>query len=181
LSPVDPTATHTLTEGHDTAVNESPPGAGLGVVRIDHVVPFHRSASVRVPPAIDADPTAMHSFAAGQETPPNDAAVAPLGLGGICTCQVAVTAALAWRPVVQMAIPTAATIPAAAVHLRGEKGRCAWFPDGIVCGSSSFVTVSLASVESRRSTWRDRRVYSRLNASAHATYSASELTAEGAP
>src|SRR6516225_4573413 len=44
--------------------------AGLGVGRMRHEVPFHRSASATpAPEALVYPPTAMHELAAGQDTP----------------------------------------------------------------------------------------------------------------
>src|SRR4051794_29091765 len=62
---------------------------GSGVVWTDHVVPFQRSASVLVLPALSAhSPTAVHRSAERHDTPLNRAMVAPAGDGTSCTAQV---------------------------------------------------------------------------------------------
>jgi hypothetical protein len=67
----EPVATQADAEAHDTPLKSvlvAP--AGLGVDWIAQADPFQRSARVRrKPPALVADPTAVHAVAVGQETP----------------------------------------------------------------------------------------------------------------
>ena len=63
-----PTAMHLAADGQDTAPRP-PPLAAFGVLEIDHLVPFHTSASVLSIPFLNDSPTAKHLVLAGQETP----------------------------------------------------------------------------------------------------------------
>jgi hypothetical protein len=53
----------------------------FGVGWIDQLVPFHRSASVEVAPALTYEPTAVHALAAVHERPRRTLPVAADGLG----------------------------------------------------------------------------------------------------
>ena len=110
----DPTAVHEAADWHDTPARRSRPSevpAGLGVGWMDHVVPFHASASVAASGApeptaaargqdrpgvrgagtaraLDGGPTAVHAAAALHETPYRRLTMAPGGLGAARTFQV---------------------------------------------------------------------------------------------
>src|ERR1019366_15968 len=79
-----PTAVQAVAELHATDVSDVPRlPVGLSVVRIDHAVPFHRSA--RLSGWLDAvfiyEPTAMHDLAAVQATLTSSLLFAPAGFG----------------------------------------------------------------------------------------------------
>src|SRR5439155_137795 len=75
-----PTAKQLVAETHDTSFSEFSPCL-LGLVTIDHAVPFHRSAKVRVPnPPLSVVPTAMQNVALRQATLSNALSKPRLGL-----------------------------------------------------------------------------------------------------
>src|ERR1035438_678951 len=72
-----------------TAASELSEPAGLGVVSMDHVVPFHRSARVVTSSGVLIEyPTAVHAVAVGQDTPARKVFIAPDGLGVVCKDQL---------------------------------------------------------------------------------------------
>jgi hypothetical protein len=81
----NPTAVHDISEAHDTPANwpyVAP--AGFGVRSIDHLVPFHRSASITSLLARLAkyqNPTAIQDFGDAHDTPTSWLLVAPAGFG----------------------------------------------------------------------------------------------------
>jgi hypothetical protein len=76
---------HELDAGHEAPVN--PSVAGVGVVWIDQLDPFQRSASgARAklsPAAVEKPPAAVQEVVALHDTPVNVANVVPAGLGGV--------------------------------------------------------------------------------------------------
>ena len=78
-----PTAVQALAEVHDTLLSEAWLGfCGLGVGWMDHEVPSHRSAKVRLPvPKSPANPTAVQALADVHDTPDSPLFWSPAGLG----------------------------------------------------------------------------------------------------
>ena len=63
-----PTAVQAVADAHDTPFSMLfDPPAGLGVVWIDHLVPFQRSASVTVVVLVEVLPTAVQALADVQD------------------------------------------------------------------------------------------------------------------
>ena len=83
-----PTAKQLVVTGHATLLSrlEVAP-VGLGLVTIDHVVPFQRSMSVFVVVAVSELPTAMQLVTAAHFTPDSRLAVAPGGLAVVTVAQ----------------------------------------------------------------------------------------------
>jgi hypothetical protein len=77
-----PTAVQALADAHDTPARPLPcTPVGLGVCWIDHVVPFHRSASVTVVVLVEVPPTAVQALADVHDTPCRRVFDPPVGLG----------------------------------------------------------------------------------------------------
>jgi hypothetical protein len=68
--------------------SENVDDAGLGVVSIDQVVPFQRSAKVVVVEPLRDQPTAVQAEVEVQETPEKPAVDAPWGFGAVTVDQV---------------------------------------------------------------------------------------------
>src|SRR5438094_362419 len=85
-----PTAEQALLDEQETPDNRlicTP--VGFGLVWTAHVLPFHRSASVRVEPEPSSYwPTAVQAVAVGHETPERTELVAPLGCGAVSRLQL---------------------------------------------------------------------------------------------
>src|SRR6516164_1902084 len=71
-----------VADAHDTAPRPLPCApVGLGVVWIDHAVPFQRSASVTVVVLVEVLPTAVQALADVHDTPPRTTDDPPAGVG----------------------------------------------------------------------------------------------------
>lgn len=83
----NPTAVQALALGHDTARKAVP--VGFGVVCTLQFRPFQRSTSGTNTSALDRySPIAVQARPDEHDTPMNEASVAPVGLGVVCTCQL---------------------------------------------------------------------------------------------
>lgn len=85
-----PTAVHEVAAGQETLLSIGLPDAGLGVVWIVQLLPFHRSASVLLGNelVVAYPPTAVHAAEALQDTPPSVAAAVPDGSGVVWIVQL---------------------------------------------------------------------------------------------
>ncbi len=85
-----PTAVQAVLERQDTPLRLAVVApAGLGVLWIVQLVPFHRSASIAVVPEVFVQlPTAVQAVVEKHDTPPTLLAVAPVGLLGAWTDHV---------------------------------------------------------------------------------------------
>jgi hypothetical protein len=76
-----PTAKHAEAVEHDTLLSELPTPDGLGLAMTDHVLPFHRSTSVRwIPDAEVNSPTAAQVEVSTHDTPASIAPCPGVGL-----------------------------------------------------------------------------------------------------
>jgi hypothetical protein len=75
-----PVAMHRFEATHDTAVNSSSVDPGLGVVLIDHAVPFHDSTSVWLTSPLSSAPAAKQLTVLVQDIPWKKASLPTLGL-----------------------------------------------------------------------------------------------------
>jgi len=83
---LDPTATHTISDPHETP--SSALSDGCGAAWIFQLPALHTSiSSIGDPPAVPKLPTAVHSLADAHDTAFNCPLAAPAGLGGISGVQ----------------------------------------------------------------------------------------------
>jgi len=107
---------------------------GLGVGRMRHEVPFHRSARLTpMPEALTYVPTAMHEFAAGQDTQNNwPVGTRGFGLGVIDHPPAGPLAGAAEAPIRMVAAAVARQTAArpATAGTAAPRARCSSIPDG---------------------------------------------------
>ena len=82
---MNPTAVQAVVDGHDTRVSVVDMPLGFGVVWIDQLVPFHRSANVALSLM---DPTAVHAVVVVHDTPLRKPEFCPARVGVDWTVQL---------------------------------------------------------------------------------------------